>query len=43
MMIKDLEIDILDGKLVYLSEFAAQSPCDDHSYEEWNYAARIYE
>ena len=38
-----IEIDILDGKLVYLSEYAGQSPWDDHSDEEWNYAAHIYE
>ena len=37
-----IEIDILDGKLVYLSEYCGQSPWDDHSDEEWNYAARIY-
>lgn len=35
-------IDILDGKLVYLSEYSSQSPWDDH-LEEWNYAAHIYE
>ena len=44
----DTEIDValydeLDGKLVYLSEYAGQSPWDDHSDEEWNYAAHIYE
>lgn len=38
-----IEIDILDGKLVYLSEYAGQSPWDDHSDEDWNYAAHIYE
>ena len=38
-----IEIDILDGKLVYLSEYSGQSPWDDHSDEEWNYAAHIYE
>ena len=38
-----IEIDILDDKLVYLSEYAGQSPWDDHSDEEWNYAASIYE
>ncbi len=38
-----IEIDILDGKLVYLSEYSGQSPWEDHSDEEWNYAAHIYE
>ena len=38
-----IEIDILDGKLVYLSEYAGQSPWEDHSDEEWNCAAHIYE
>ena len=37
-----IEIDILDGKLVYLGEFAGQSPWDDHSDEAWNYASHIY-
>ena len=46
-MIKDLTVKPL-GKdmtyqLVYLSEYAGQSPWDDHSDEEWNYAASIYE
>ena len=36
-----IEIDILDGRLVYLSEYSGQSPWDDHSDEEWNYASRI--
>ena len=38
-----MEIDILDGKLVFLSEFCGESPWTDHSDEEGNYAAHIYE
>ena len=38
-----IEIDILDGRLVYLGEFAGESPWDDHSEESWNSAAHIYE
>ena len=38
-----IEIDILDNKLVYLSAYNGVSPWDDHSDEEWNYAAHIYE
>ena len=35
-----MEIDILDNKLVYLSSYNGESPWDDHSDEEWNYAIR---
>ena len=35
-----MEIDILDNKLVYLSSYNGESPWDDHSDEEWNYATR---
>ena len=38
-----IEIVILDDKLVYLGEFADESPWDDHSEESWNSAAQIYE
>ncbi|MCR5450029.1 MAG: hypothetical protein K6F23_11635 [Solobacterium sp.] len=38
-----IEIVILDSKLVYLGEFADESPWDDHSEESWNCAAHIYE
>jgi len=38
-----IEIDILDGKLVYLGEYAGESPWSDHSEESWNCAARIYD
>ena len=38
-----IEIDILDGKLVYLSEYGGESPWEDHSDEEWNFAACIQE
>ena len=37
-----IEIVILDDKLVYLGEFADESPWDDHSEESWNSAALIY-
>ena len=37
-----MEIDILDGKLVYLGSFNAEGPWEDHSDEEWNYAAKIH-
>lgn len=33
-----IEIVILDDKLVYLGEFADESPWDDHSTESWNAA-----
>lgn len=36
-----MEIDILDNKLVYLSEFSGESPWSDHTDEFWNYASRI--
>ena len=36
-----MEIDVLDGKLVYLGSFNDEGPWEDHSDEEWNYAARI--
>ena len=38
-----IEIDILDGKLVYLGAFSGESPWDDHSNENWNFAAHIYD
>ena len=38
-----IEIDILDGKLIYLGEYAGESPWIDHSEESWNCAAHIYE
>lgn len=36
-----MEIDILDNKLVFLSEYTGESPWDDHSDEMWNYATQI--
>ena len=33
-----IEIDILDGKLVYLGEYVGESPWRDHSKESWNCA-----
>ena len=36
-----MEIDILDDRLVYLSEYNGDSPWVDHSGEDWNYAAKI--
>ena len=33
-----IEIDILDGKLVYLGEYVGESPWCDHSKESWNCA-----
>lgn len=36
-----MEIDILDNKLVYLSEYGGESPWSDHSDEDWNYAVKI--
>ena len=36
-----MEIDVLDDRLVFLSEFTGDSPWYDHSGEAWNYAARI--
>lgn len=38
-----IEIVVLDGKLVYLGEFADESPWTDHSEESWNSAVDIYE
>ena len=38
-----IEIDILDGRLVYLGEYVGDSPWTDHSNESWNAAAHIYE
>lgn len=38
-----IEIDILDGRLVNLSEFSGYSPWADYSNEDWNWAAHIYE
>ena len=35
-----MEIDVLDGKLVYLGSFNAEGPWEDHSKEEWNYAVK---
>lgn len=35
-----MEIDILDNKLVCLSEFTGDSPWSDHENESWNYANR---
>ncbi len=37
-----IEIDILDGRLVYLGEYCGESPWTDHSEESWNCAAHIY-
>ena len=36
-----MEIDILDDKLVFLSEYSGDSPWGDHSDEDWNYANKI--
>lgn len=36
-----IEIDILDGKLVYLGEYIGESPWTEHLDENWNYAAHI--
>ena len=36
-----MEIDVLDGKLVYLCEYGGESPWDNHTDEEWNYALRV--
>ena len=36
-----MEIDVLDDKLVYLSEYGGESPWDDHTDEDWNYALRV--
>ena len=36
-----MEIDILDNKLVFLSEFCGESPWGDHTDESWNYATQI--
>lgn len=38
-----IEIDILDGKLVFLGEYSGESPWTDHSEESWNCAAHIYD
>ena len=38
-----MEIDVLDGKLVFLCEFTGSSPWEDHSDESWNFAAHIYD
>ena len=38
-----IEIDILDGKLVYLGGFVGESPWIDHSEDSWNCAVGIYE
>ena len=35
-----MEIDILDDRLVYLSEYTGDSPWGDHEDESWNYAGR---
>ena len=36
-----MEIDVLDDKLVYLSEFTGESPWGDHEDESWNYANSV--
>ncbi|MBE6117790.1 MAG: hypothetical protein IIY52_03415 [Solobacterium sp.] len=36
-----MEIDILDDRLVFLSEFTGDSPWADHTGQSWNYADRI--
>ena len=36
-----IEIAILDDRLVYLGEFADESPWTDHSEESWNAAASL--
>ena len=36
-----IEIDILDGRLVYLGEYVGESPWTDHSKESWNAAAHV--
>lgn len=36
-----MEIDILDDKLVFLSEFSGESPWDDHTDDYGNYAQKI--
>ena len=36
-----MEIDILDNKLVFLSEFTGDSPWGDHTDQSWNYALQI--
>ena len=38
-----MEIDILDDKLVFLSEFTGESAWSDNSEDEWNYARYAYE
>ncbi len=38
-----IEIEILDGKLVYLSEYSGGSSWVDHSEKSWNSAPHLYE